>query len=189
MSLLPQQILPQTIPIGRALPDGTVQIDHNWWLLLYNLCAQVLGTSQSGLPADALQDLESADLDAIDADAIALRSPVAALALLMPGDMDMAGNPHGLSNALLLAQDALLPDPVPQAAPSAALTVSASPYTYTALSAGQLSVTGGTVSLIQILRQGVTVATGLTAGLIPLARTDQVKITYSAVPTAVFLPA
>lgn len=186
MSLLLQQILPQTIPIGRAAPDGTVQIDHNWWLLLYNLCAQVLGTAQAGLPADALQDLESADLDAIDADAIALRAPVSALALLMPTESDPS--PRGLSNALLLAQDGLLPDPMPQAQPAATVTVGASPYTYTAPFAGQLSVTGGTVSLIQIIRQGTTVATGLTAGLILLARGDQAKITYSAAPTAVFLP-
>lgn len=44
MSLLPQTILPATEPIGKANADGTVAITKNWWLLIYNLCQQVLGT-------------------------------------------------------------------------------------------------------------------------------------------------
>lgn len=44
MSLLPGQILPQSTPLGRLNKDGTITIDQNWWLLLYNLSLQVLGT-------------------------------------------------------------------------------------------------------------------------------------------------
>src|SRR5581483_10885447 len=84
MSLLPGQILPQSVPFGRVNEEGALTVDVNWWLFLYNLSQKTLGNG-SGLPADALIDLESADTDAIDADAIALRQP--------------------LSNALSLAQE------------------------------------------------------------------------------------
>lgn len=43
MSLLPKQILPETEPLGTVSPGGEVRISHNWYLLLYNLTAQVLG--------------------------------------------------------------------------------------------------------------------------------------------------
>jgi hypothetical protein len=206
MSLLPGKILPQTIPLGKVNDDQTVTIDTDWWLLLYNLCAQTLGTSAAGLPADALMDLESADTDAIDSDAIALRSPLAVLAALLPTEGDPSPSLSDVRNALLLAQeiplsdttdlrnalilalDGLLPDPQPVAQPVQTITVGASPFTYIAPFNGQVSVTGGTVSLIQIIRQGTTVATGLTTGLIPVSRGDQVKVTYTVVPTVVFLP-
>lgn len=45
MSLLPTQILPETDPIGTDEKGRPVQIAHNWYLLVYNLCLQVLGTS------------------------------------------------------------------------------------------------------------------------------------------------
>lgn len=43
MSLLPKQVLPETEPIGTAANGQPVRITHNWYLLLYNLAAQVLG--------------------------------------------------------------------------------------------------------------------------------------------------
>lgn len=42
MSLLPGQILPETIALGRSNSDGSVTITHDWWLLFYNLSEQVL---------------------------------------------------------------------------------------------------------------------------------------------------
>lgn len=80
----------------------------------------------------------------------------------------------------------LLNVPLPQAPQS--VTVTASPFIYTAVAYGLLSIIGGTVSAIVIIRQGTTVPTGITSGLIQLARQDQVKVTYSAVPTINFLP-
>jgi hypothetical protein len=47
MAALPNQILPQTVPLGKADKDGYVTIDINWYLLLYNLC-------RSGLDEDKL---------------------------------------------------------------------------------------------------------------------------------------
>lgn len=49
MSLLPEQILPQTEPIGEV-KGSQVLITKNWWLLIYNIAAQVLGGPAS-LPA------------------------------------------------------------------------------------------------------------------------------------------
>lgn len=187
MSLLPGQILPQTVPFGTASKDGTVIITKDWWLLLYHLVLNSLGTGQ-GLPADALLDLEGADTDAVDADAIALRSPLSALAVLMPTEPDPAPSLSDVRNALILAQDTLLPDPPAQAQPVAAITVGGSPFTYTAPFAGSVAITGGTVSAIALIRQGTSVATGLTAGLIPVSRYDQLKVTYTVVPTMTFIP-
>lgn len=186
MSLLPQTIIPQTNPIGQADATGRVIIDKNWWLFLYNISQSVLGNGQ-GLTPDALLTLEGADGDALDADAIALRAPVAALYAQLPGEPDPV--PYSaIRNALILAQDTLLPDPVPQAQPAAAITVGASPFTFTAPANGQLLIVGGTVSSIALVRQGASNATGMVAGFFPVSRRDAVVITYSGTPTVTFLP-
>lgn len=92
MSLLPNRILPATEPIGRVDENGDVVIEKNWWLLLYNLAAQILGTeSGNALPISGVSLLAALDADVADADAVSLRAAV--------------------NNALLLAQDTLLPDP------------------------------------------------------------------------------
>ena len=190
MSVLPQQILPPGTPIGRVNPDGTVTIDHNWWLLLYNLWLNTLGTG-AGIPADALIDLLSADIDAIDSDAIALRSPLAnALKQAMqPSDVVVSlDDLPDLQRALLLSQEATLADPTPRAQPAQSVAIGASPFTYTAAFNGTVAITGGTVSAIALIRQGTSIATGIVAGLFPLSRLDQLQITYSVAPTMTFLP-
>lgn len=70
----------------------------------------------------------------------------------------------------------------------AAVTVGATPFSYTAGGPGTLSVTGGTVSSITLRRNTVTMATGLTSGLIPMANRDIVTIAYSGLPTVNFVP-
>lgn len=187
MSLLPQQIIPQTTPLGRVQQDGSILIDHNWWLLLYNIC-QSLGIGQ--LDPAALVALESADSDAADSDAIALRQPVSNALMLAQTDPPQVASSDlpDITRALLLSQDGLLPDPHPSAQPVAAITVGASPFTYTAPFAGAVTVTSGTVSVISIIRQGTTVATGAVAGVFPVSRLDQIQVTYSVTPTMRFLP-
>lgn len=106
MSLLPGQILPPSVPFGRVNDRGELIIEKNWWLLLYNLCNNALGQS-GGLPASALQELAAADSDAADADAIALRAQIAALAQALPTEGDPVPNLSDVRNALLLAQLAL----------------------------------------------------------------------------------
>ena len=64
MSLLPGQILPQSVPLGTANPDGTVTVDKNWWLLFYNLCQNTLST---GTGSAAVSDMEQILLNEIDA--------------------------------------------------------------------------------------------------------------------------
>lgn len=40
-SLLPNQQPPESVPIGQKNPDGSVTINHQWWLFLYNLFTTV----------------------------------------------------------------------------------------------------------------------------------------------------
>lgn len=195
MSLLPGTMLPQSDPFGivKDASDqeiGKVTIDKNWWLLIYNLVKNTLGTGQ-GLPADALIDLESADGDALDSDAVALRLPIAntSMFVMQPSDVVVSSSDlPDIARALLLAQDPLLPDSPAIAQPVAVISVGASPFTYKAPAAGSVAVTGGTVSIIAISRQGTSVTTGLTAGLISLSRFDSLVVTYTVAPTMTFIP-
>ncbi len=63
MSLLPQQILPPTMPFGRVDEDGLVIIDQNWWLFLLAMSQQLLSngvqSDQFGLfrAANAVVDI------------------------------------------------------------------------------------------------------------------------------------
>lgn len=118
MSLLPTTLQPPGDPIGRVNEVGEVIPDKNFWLLLYNLCQNVLGIgggASAGLPASALTELSSLDADAADADAMALRSPVANLQKQQDYETTVLGADIALisrkaDNALLLAQDLLLSD-------------------------------------------------------------------------------
>jgi hypothetical protein len=70
-----------------------------------------------------------------------------------------------------------------------ALTIGASPYTYTAGVKGSLIVSGGTVSAIAFSRNGSTFySTGQAAGMFPLNARDSLRITYTVLPTVVFVP-
>lgn len=186
MSLLPQQILPPTVPWGHADENGIVTIDKNQWLFLYSLYRNSLAI---GITPDASQALEGLDFDTAEADSAVLRQPISNLAIqqgdaLVPTSADLPD----IAKALVLAQDNLLPDPIPTAQPVAVISVGASPFTYTAPANGQVAVTGGTVSIVSFIRQGTTVATGLITGLVVVSRLDQVKVTYAVAPTMTFMP-
>ena len=198
MSLLPQTIPSPSAALARVWKDGkptdeTSILEENWWLFFANLAINVLGAgSNSGLPATALIELGGADSDANDTDAIALRQPVRNLNIEFGGlgepEIDAFALRSSVSKALLLAQDGLLPDPQPRAQPVQVISVGGSPYSYTAPFSGCVVVTGGTVSAIAISRQGTSVATGLTAGIFPLSRSDILVITHTGAPTATLLP-
>lgn len=195
MSLLPGTMLPQSDPFGKVKDDsgheiGSVTIDKNWWLLLYNVVQNTLSTGQALTPIDALSLAGTQD-DSLDSDAVALRAPIANLRVqaMQPSDVVVTdADLPSIARALLLAQDPLLPDPPAQAQPVAAIVVGASPFTYKAPAAGTVAVTGGTVSNIAISRQGTSVATGVTVGLIQVSRFDSVVVTYSGTPTMTFIP-
>lgn len=193
MSLLPNTILPPSMPFGRFDAEkGLVIIEQNWWLFLYNLSLNVLGTPGiTSLSASALLELSSLESDANDTDAIISRQGIsnAAVQTIQAADVVVSdADLPSIARVLLLAQDVLLPDPAPAAQPVKTITVGASPFTYTAPFNGNVAVTGGTVSAISIIRQGVSVATGLITGLIPASRADQIQVTYTGIPTMTFIP-
>jgi hypothetical protein len=72
-------------------------------------------------------------------------------------------------------------------AAAAAVTVGASPFTYTATSDGNLIVTGGAVSLIEYGRGGIFTDIGLTSGIVPLFNGDSVRVTHAGAPTMTFI--
>ena len=194
---LPKSILPPNVPIGQVNDAGQVMMDKNWWLLIYNIVQNVLGPigpvsggGSTGVPSNALSDLYSVDSDATDTDAIMLRKPVDNLALQLGsfGEDESMYLRSQIQNALILAQDSMLPDSPAAAQPVQSITVGASPFSYTAAFSGSVTVTAGTVSLISIVRQGTTVATGVTTGIFPAARGDVVQVTYTVAPTMKFLP-
>ena len=63
MSLLPGQIIPQSIPIGKTANGDMVSIDHNWWLFFYNLALGTLSPTPGGT---AVSDMEKILLNEID---------------------------------------------------------------------------------------------------------------------------
>jgi hypothetical protein len=73
--------------------------------------------------------------------------------------------------------------------PIAAITVGASPFTYKATSKCHVNLSGGTVTGISHGRGSQSVALGGTSGSFSLSAGDSLKITYSAAPTVVVVPA
>lgn len=69
----------------------------------------------------------------------------------------------------------------------ASITVTASPFTYTAPRKGFVIVNGGTVSIIAFSRSGTFYTTGQTTGTFTVAQGDQLKVTYSGLPTMTFV--
>lgn len=72
--------------------------------------------------------------------------------------------------------------------PPGAVTVGASPFSYSAPSRGSVNVSGGTVSQVAIVRNGVSHNIGGIAGSFQVSKGDQIKVTYSAAPSLTFIP-
>ena len=199
-NLLPNIIPNQTIPFVDK--DGLVEI--NWYLFLYNIYKQLFSTQAGAVTLTSGTDIPMIEIDAANTDAIQDRRLALNVAMLFPDfepiplpgelaslqtfDADVGPSLRELANAMVLALDGLLPDAVPQAQPSQAVTVGLSPYTFTASSNGALVIVGGTAALISIIRQGVLIPSGLVDGIFPMSRLDQVRITYTIAPTVTFLP-
>lgn len=71
--------------------------------------------------------------------------------------------------------------------PIAAVSLGASPFSWTADTIGHLNVIGGTISARTITRGSVTTNVGATQ-LIPVTAGDVVTLTYSVAPTLAFIP-
>lgn len=153
MSGLPTRIPPQTLALGEKGPDGQVYLQFDWYLFFYNLAQQVFSVSSGTIPSSPSDFFEMANLVAQTADV-----PQAY---------------RGIKNLSALLGVGALPEPLPVAQPVQAITPGTSPFTYTALANGVLSVTGGTVSAVSIIRQGVSVATGIATSSAILSLTDE----------------
>jgi hypothetical protein len=71
----------------------------------------------------------------------------------------------------------------------AAVTVTASPFSYTAQAAGFVVISGGTVSAVTLKRgTPAAISVGETAGIVPVSAGDIVAVTYSVLPTMSFVP-
>lgn len=69
------------------------------------------------------------------------------------------------------------------------LTPASSPFRYQADSKGFMMIQGGTVTLVQFTRDGITnYNTGQTAGVFPLAQGDTLIVIYSALPALTWVP-
>lgn len=173
-ALLPQQIPPPNTPF--FAPNGDVA--KVWWLYLYNLGLQVLGPASITANLEALGEFET-DIPGVDA--IGYAQAIANLSV--PPDADPGVSSQTVSMALLMAQDGLLQDPAPLAQPERAVTVGASPFTYTATFNGWMRITGGTVSNISLARTSSYTVTG---DVFPMSKGDQITVTYSGLPTMIF---
>ena len=69
-----------------------------------------------------------------------------------------------------------------------AVTLTGSPFTYTASVGGVVIVSGGTVSQITFARDGAAYDVGTVAGMFPINATDELEITYTVAPTVTFVP-
>lgn len=207
--LLPQKLPPQTAQLGSVDNAGNVHIDINWYLFLYNLASQVLPNAQ-GTPASASDFIDMVDLDGATSDILQAYHQISNLQAMQPdliGLVDIQQiqrqvenvqllipddgitQTQEIINALIAGFDNLLPDPTPQAQPIQAVTVGASPFTYTASRNGVLLVSTIATTSIFITRQGTSVDSGSILGPIPLRRGDSAVITYpGGAPTVKFLP-
>ena len=144
MSGLPVQIPQQSVPLLQSSKRPPEYMNVNWYLWAYNISLSVNGNGTSGtVPVSPYDFFDSVNLIAQGA--------------------DIPQAYRGIEN--LQAQLALPPlqDVAPFAQPAQPVTPGASPFTYTALSNGLLSISGGTVSAVSIIRQGVSIATGITS--------------------------
>lgn len=161
--------------------DKSGQMNVNWWLFLYNMSEQVLGNQNATANPTAVQLLTDADLEAETSDYLPLVARISALEqqLGIPQDAPQ-------SSAQPIPED--LPPANPRAQPIWAISVGASPFATTAPFDGILLITGGTVSAISLNRGAGFLTTGLTSGIVPVRRSDQVQVTWSGLPTMTFYP-
>jgi hypothetical protein len=182
-------ILPNQIPpIDTWTLNAKGWLNQNCWLFLYNLAEQILGNQNNTSQPTAIQLLADSDTDASTTDPLPLFQRVANLESQQGIEPEQYASILAVQAALQWSQSDLLPDPPHQAQPIVTITPGASPYTYTAAFDGTLLITGGVVSSIVLSRGAGNVTTGLTDGILPMRRQDQVTVTYGTVPAMSFFP-
>lgn len=114
MSLLPGQILPQSVPLGIVDKNGQLLIDQNWYLFFYNMALQIL-SRQGAFPSSQADLLDMVDLDAASTDLpqasrqLANQAATEAHDVELP-NIDLAQIRRDLVNLFLLYADNLLQD-------------------------------------------------------------------------------
>ena len=64
-----------------------------------------------------------------------------------------------------------------------------SPFSYVVPLGGTVILSGGTVSKVEVSRDGVTFyVTGQTSGMFPISQGDTLRTTYSGAPVMTFIP-
>ena len=77
---------------------------------------------------------------------------------------------------------------VPAKAPAVAITVGASPFAYIMPSDGCVLITAGIVSLVEYGRQAAFNTIGTIVDQVTAKVGDQIRVTYSVLPTMKFIP-
>ena len=67
-----------------------------------------------------------------------------------------------------------------------AVTVGASPFDYTAPRDGFVSIVGGTVTAVALIREGVSTSLGVVA-VVPVKKGDTVRVTYAVAPAVTLI--
>jgi hypothetical protein len=83
--------------------------------------------------------------------------------------------------------DEILGLALPSQRAAAAITVAASPFSFVARTSGAVIVNAGTVSLVEIGRNGTFTTIGVVAGMFHVAQDDTLRVTYTVAPTMTFL--
>lgn len=177
----------QTIfPIpNAALVDERGRITPPWYRLIVTLSQRTGGTGGRNTP----EELDSLQLGLFDFSS-AQRGNDAPIWFGLDFGSDTSqtvlmdfSKPNSIPPALF----PFLPDEPAPAAPEA-ITVGASPFLFSPGFDGFVIVSGGTISSIQISRDGgaTLYPTGLTTGSFPLALSDSIQITYTVLPTVTF---
>jgi len=109
----------------------------------------------------------------------------------LTGNVTVGGSLNGttanLSQSLTIANSPVSAANTPGAA-LVALTPAASPWTYTVPERGQLVLSGGTVTEVSLTRSGVTVPYDTSSTTFSAMAGDSLTVTYTAAPTATFVP-
>lgn len=132
---LPKEIFAPNIPIGHVQANGDVLMNSNWWLLIYNIVLNSIGSEGSIAPS-GLIELAALDSDVNDTDSTSLRSPIANLSQIDPL-LDYVPS-LTYSNQLLLSLGATF---VNQTAPSNPAASRISLYSASSGSSGQNQLT------------------------------------------------
>lgn len=176
-----------TLPTGNS--TGQLQIGGAYLKFIYNsgyslICNMILPTCN--LTSYALASSTSYTLlSAQTADALAIGGVnilyVDNTGATITGKMAASGQVTSNSKNVLTVND------TQSGQPCVAITVGASPFPYTAIYRGNVTINGGTVSSVTLTRASVVVWSSAASGIIiPVNSGDLITTTYTVAPTSMY---